>query len=165
MTNVLIPKYGALAARQFFPSGATRKQREAAIAWINAVESDFRLAGNSPWVAKGSDGADIGADVNKAKAAQGMIGNLEMVDISDTSATASFTAPDQGRTCWVAIGDPDAPTPTYTLSRADQTNNAIRKIQIRGLSVARQYTALAFCDGASEQPKKPFQTRRRVALP
>ena len=45
MTNVFIPKYGALAARQFFPSGATRSQREAAVGWINTVGSDFRLAG------------------------------------------------------------------------------------------------------------------------
>jgi len=159
MTNVFIPKYGALSARQFFPSGATRSQREAAVGWINTVGSDFRLAGVSPFVSKGSDGADIGADVSKAEAAQGIIGNLRILNAANGSATAVFTAPDPGRSCWVAQGDPDSPTQTYTLSSADNTDNRIRTIQINGLAADRQYMVVALCDGASGQPKQTFQTR------
>lgn len=148
MTSSFIPKFGALAAKQIFPVGATRIQRETTVALSNPVAADFSLA----------DGSDIGADLRMSEAARGGIGNLQIVDIGSTGATATFIAPDPARSCWVAQGEPDARISTFVLSSVDNANDRSRTIQITGLTPGHQYVAMAFCDGASAQPKQPFRT-------
>jgi hypothetical protein len=95
-------------ASNYFPnSGTSLANRVAAIGW-NAPLSygfaggNYRLNGLSPYISGGhlsSDGLDMGANIDQLEAAQGRVSDVHTYQLTSTSATIAFLAPDsQGLT-------------------------------------------------------------------
>lgn len=165
-------------AGTYFPnSGSTLANRVAQISWFNPTAGDFHLNYLSPYISgahAGSDGLDIGANIDTLNAAQGLVDNVRVYSITSSGATVAWN--DEGWGYALAYGATDTVgsidylttaqyvtngntfTPgTYTRATSGISNTGIvQNIALTGLTTATAYTFRV--NGLVQQPIGAFTT-------
>ena len=137
---------------------------EKAIKWVSPSTGDFRLRPDSPYRAgkkkRATDGSDRGVNMDALEKAMGRIDPPRVLDITSTSARVAFTAPDEGKACYVLYGE-GADITHYARTSADRTAARARAIALGGLKPGGAYKYVVLCDDAMDQPGGAFNTAAR----
>lgn len=138
-------------------SGDSIASRLAGVGFANPDQQDFRLSGQSPYKSgaakNGSDGKDLGADMDLIEAAQGKVRNVREIEISGSSARISFLAPDEFG-CAVDYSQSRSFT-TFT-RKPNPGGTRIQTVLLDNLTAGQQYFYRVLC--AVEQPSGSFTT-------
>jgi hypothetical protein len=138
-------------------AGSSLSQRVSTISFFNSTLGDFRLRYDSPYISggsiRGTDGLNIGADIDALKAVQGQVSNVHVFGVMSTSATISFVAPD-------TFGCPvDWSVNSFT-TFTRVANSGGTRVQNVGLSPLPGQTNIQYrVNCAVFQPVGSFQTR------
>lgn len=136
----------------FIATGASVEARLAHIGFFD--ESDLRMRADSPYLSVGTDGLQIGADIDALEAAQGKVKNVRVLSITSSGATVYFTAPDSTG-CSV---DRSTSSNFATFTRVANAGGArVQSVALSGLSSGTTYYARVNC--AREQPTVSFRTQ------
>jgi hypothetical protein len=130
------------------------------VGWFSLNNNDFHLkskycsgCGNA-----GSDGKDVGADIDQLEAAQGTVKliGVPQSTLGGTSATVAFVAPDS-QACPVDVSASD-PTVIGSFSRWPDTGTTRnRAVSVTGLTAHTVYYYRVNC--AVQQPLGQFRTK------
>lgn len=153
-------QFGGLAAKNYFPAGATRASREAAVKWTDPAKGNFRLRYDSAYksgVKATLDGLDAGADFDALTRARGDITNVAVSNVGGGAATISFRMADPGAECSVGYGQSSDPT-TWERSAVDASTSRRRAVTITGLSTG-VYSYQVWCAGAPPSETGQFEAR------
>ena len=160
----------------FIPADATVANRIASSTWISATANpaawpaaNLRFATASPYIAgshKTTDGTDVGINQDVLEDALGWITNVRVLNITSTTATIAFHAPDSGTACYVARGTgaagtwtPTAFNPlTWTVSPPQTSASRERSIELSGLSAKTEYFYQVWCRGAAPDSTRNLRT-------
>jgi len=99
LTSAQISSAAALyPANTYFVQGSTLANRLTNLSWFSPQNLNFRLSTHSAYCSgcgsAGSDGQDIGANIDALEAAQGKVSNVHVYGVTATAATIGFLAPD-----------------------------------------------------------------------
>jgi hypothetical protein len=138
-------------------AGETAEQRFALAGFVDVPHRQFRLREDSPFKSGGpaaaSDGRDMGADIDQIDAAMGKVSNVREIDITNSSATIAYLAPDKAA-CQIEYGkNSDLLERTRT---ADGGGGRPRAVSLQNLTSGTVYYYRILC--ASDQPKGSFVT-------
>jgi hypothetical protein len=138
-------------------TGATVDARLSGVGFFSAANKDFRLRASSAYqsggASNGTDGLELGANIDALNAAQGKVKNVRVRSITGSSATIHFTAPDSVG-CSV---DYSTSSGFSTFTRISNTGgNRIQSVNLTGLSSHTMYYFRVNC--AVEQPTGSFST-------
>jgi hypothetical protein len=146
----------------YFPNaGSTLASRVAGVHWNNPVSgARLQLTYQSAYISgganHGTDGLDIGADIDQLEAAQGKVSNARISLTSTTAATVSFLAPDASG-CSVDYGTSNFPSGAGTWTRvANAGGQRVQNVNLTGLITGTLYTYRINC--AAMQPTGTFTT-------
>ncbi len=114
---------------------------------------DFRLRDDSPWKNRASDGRDPGVIHDELEAAQGQVHNARIRNVTGTSATVSYTAPDADA-CSVDYGL----TPAWGAGQRVSDGGGVRwrSVDLSGLTPGTVYHVKLLCP--TEQRELSFRT-------
>lgn len=130
---------------------------KSAFSFWNDTLLNYRLRWDSPFISgganRGSDGRDVGADIDALEAAQGKVQNARSWGVSSTTATVAYLAPDSD-SCTVEYGT----SPTWGVGSrlSDGGGVRVRNVALSALTPNTTYYYRVLC--AVEQPAGSFRT-------
>ena len=131
------------------------------LGWWDPLNLNFRLGKDSllksGGAQKGSDGTDRGVDMDKLERAIGYVRPGDVLDITATSATIPFHAPDRGAVCQIAYGTAGNPAGWTGRSGVDTGEHA-RSINLSGLAPGTVYQYRVWCRGTAQSETRQFRT-------
>jgi hypothetical protein len=134
-------------------SGSQPSDRLAGVGFVNPASSNLQLSVNSPYLGKGSDGRDLGANIQQLNAAQGVVRNVRVADVTRTGANLLFMAAD-GKGCPVDFSTSE------NFARFTRVKNAgegwKQQAELQGLKSGTVYYYRVLC--AAQQPAGTFTT-------
>ena len=141
-------KYSAIAA---LPAS------RAAYSFWNDAQLNYRLRSDSLFISggtnRGTDGRDVGADIDALEAAQGKVQNARSWGVSTTTANVAYLAPDTDA-CTVEYGT--NPAWGAGIRLADGGGARVRNVTLSGLAANTTYHYRVLC--SVEQPSGQFRT-------
>ncbi len=137
-------------------------QTVASVGWFNSssgVTPDFHLKSSSAYISgganRGTDGRDVGADIDALQAAQGKVTLTGVSSITTNSAIVTFVALD-GVGCTVDYSSSD-PTVVSSFTRvANAVGAGVQNVMLSSLATGTTYHYRVNC--AVEQPMGQFRT-------
>lgn len=121
--------------------------------------TDFHLVNGSPYANAGTDGTQIGANIDALNAAQGAVIGVSAAKITSSSAMITFNAPDS-QSCPVDYSSTDPTLITKFTRVADSgTSPGARSVRLAGLAALTSYYYRIDC--AVQQPTGSFLTLSR----
>jgi len=173
--NVIVPSWAATQTQSGFvgtstvttafptgqqvPAGSTQPANVALVHWANPVNNtDFRLAGTSPYLASSTDGTQAGANIDVLNQNLSIISQARALSISSSGATITAYVPQPSVACYAGYGTSSDPT-TWTWTAADTTASRQRGIAITGLSALTVYNYSIACSGTQAAPTQIFLTQ------
>ncbi len=135
--------------------------RVSQMSWFSPSTSNFRLATSasaycSGCGSPGSDGLDIGADIDALESAQGKVSNVHPYAVTPTTAAIGFLAPDS-MGCSVDWGTSNFVTGSGTWTRVANSGGArVQSVALSALPAATAITYRVNC--AVMQPTGTFTT-------
>lgn len=140
-----------------YTSIAALPASKSAVSFWNDSQLNYRLRSDSPLISgganRGSDGRDVGADIDALEAAQGRVQNARTWGVSTTTANVGYLAPDAD-SCTVEYGTNPAWGTGTRLN--DGGGPRVRNVAISGLAANTTYYYRVLC--SVEQPSGLFRT-------
>ena len=136
----------------FWPGDGPHGER--AIQFVNPEAGDYQLKASSPYKGAGTDGLDVGANMNALRTATGRVQHVRVSGVGPDRATVSYLAPD-AFACTVEVG-PVADFGGATRRRDAGGEKHGRRVEFLHLSSNTRYHYRVLC--ASEQPIGTFTT-------
>jgi hypothetical protein len=144
----------------YFPRGNSLAARVANMSWFSPANLNFRLSSESAYCSgcstPGSDGLDIGANIDALEAAQGKVSNVRVFGVSANAATIGFLAPDANG-CTVDWGTSNFLMGSGTWTRVVNSGGSrVQSVVLTGLPSATPINYRVNC--AVMQPSGTFST-------
>ncbi len=170
MTSAAVSAAAALyPSNNWFPSGSSLANRIAAVNWFapgadGAATGNYRLTSQSPYFSgsanHGSDGTDVGANIDALEAAQGKVSNVHVSSLATTTANVTWVAPDSFA-CSLDYGTANFVSGSGSWTRVASTGTGpagarVQTASLTGLTPSTTYNYRVNC--AAMQPTGTFQT-------